>query len=138
MAKTVYERTKRDAKTLARETKVGDVLYTVVDTATNLAPYEDAQLYSRFEVTHTHPLLGGPMIGSMSVEALVLRDGPVYTAPPKGMRGLHEAPRQAAGPLPKGKEMGRDLREYPDLELKNDAAAELRSKSRTGRGRRWM
>ncbi|WP_330172995.1 hypothetical protein OG875_04950 [Streptomyces sp. NBC_01498] len=101
MPKTVYRQTKRDAKELSRTAKRGDKLYVIRDIATNLARYEDAQLYSEYTVTGQHPLLGGAMIsGSLSVEGLVLREGPVYTKPPKGIRNIAGPGPQVDAPLP--------------------------------------
>jgi hypothetical protein len=97
---TTYQRTERDAKKAGQRVRKGQKLYVVLDVAQNLAPYEDAQVYSEYVVSYRHPLLGGWMIsGSLSVEGLVLREGPVYTSPPKGIRNIAEPGRQYAAPL---------------------------------------
>ncbi|AVZ74013.1 hypothetical protein SLUN_19450 [Streptomyces lunaelactis] len=125
--RTVWKRTERDAKELSRIAKVGDVFYTVADVATNLAPYEDAQLYSQHRVEYMHPLLGAPMIcGSLSVEGLVLRFGPVYTEQPAGMRGVHQPGPQYAGPLPEGTGFGRDLSDAEIRSLEAQVAGKPR------------
>lgn len=38
--------------------------------------------------------------GSLSVEGLVLREGPVYTRPPEGIRNIAGPGPQVDGPLP--------------------------------------
>lgn len=97
---TEYKRTRRDAKKASRECRKGDTLWVIKDVAQNLAPYEDAQLVEEYRVTHMHPLLGGAMCGgAMSVEGLVLREGPVYTRRPAGFRAVHEPAPQVPGPL---------------------------------------
>jgi hypothetical protein len=99
---TVYKRTKRDAKRADREVRKGQKLYVIKAVATNLAPYEDSHLYSEYTVSHRHPLVPGWMIsGSLSVEGLVLREGPVYTSPPKGIRNIATPGPQVAAPDPK-------------------------------------
>ncbi|MCT9092876.1 hypothetical protein N4G70_28985 [Streptomyces sp. ASQP_92] len=101
MGKT-YDRTPRDAKKAGRELKRGDRFYITQDVARNLAPYEDAKLYSEYTVTGHHPLLGGAMVGGQSVEGLCLRSGPLHTTPPKGLRNVATPGPQVAGPLGNG------------------------------------
>lgn len=97
---TTYRRTRRDAKKAGREARKGDTLWVIADVATNLAPYEDGQLLKEYKVTGTHPLLGGAMIsGALSVEGLVLREGPVYTKRPAGYREIGEPAPQVPAPL---------------------------------------
>jgi len=93
-------KSKRDAKKLAYSVKKGDVLWVTAKVSKRHAPYEDSELLERHVVTHMHPLLGGGMCGgAMSVEALVLNRGPVYTERPKGYRAVHEPAKQVAPPL---------------------------------------
>lgn len=96
---TIYPRTNRGAKKASRECRKGDVLWTIHDVATNLAPWEDSQLLQQHVVTGDHPLLGGAMIGGHSVAQLVISEGPVYTERPAGIRALHEPTPQVPGPL---------------------------------------
>ena len=97
---TVYQRTKRDAKRAEREVSEGDKLYIVRELSGRGATGQDKQVYAEYTVSHRHPLMPGWMIsGSLSVEGLVLRDGPVYTEKPRGLRGIHEPARQVGGPL---------------------------------------
>lgn len=95
----IYKRTTRDAKKAGRELKKGDRFYIIQNVAQNLAPYEDGQLYSEYTVTGTHPLLGGAMVGGQAVEGIVLRDGPISTSPPKGLRNVANSGPQVAAPL---------------------------------------
>jgi len=124
---TVYRRTKRDAKRASRQVRKGQKLYVLKEVATNLAPYEDSHLYSEYQVNFEHPLLGGWMIsGSLSVEGLVLREGPVYTEKPKGVRNLATPGPQAAGPLgnrPNRKLSAREIRELEQQVEANDQAS---------------
>lgn len=111
---TTYKRTKRDAKKAGQQCRKGDTLWTIVDVATNLAPYEDGQLLQEYKVTGTHPLLGGAMIcGALSVEGLVLREGPVYTTRPAGYRAVDEPAPQVPAPL-----ADHDVRPLSDKEIR--------------------
>jgi hypothetical protein len=135
VAKT-YERTERDAKKAGRELKKGDRFFIVMSVATNLAPYENDQLYSEYTVTGDHPLIGGAMVGGQSVEGICLRSGPIYMDRPDGIRNIATPGPQVAGPLPKGKEFGRKLteREIADLERQVE-----RADYASGRGKRgWF
>ncbi|MBD0743564.1 hypothetical protein [Streptomyces sp. CBMA152] len=96
---TTYDRTRRDAKKASRELKKGDTFYVTLDVAKNIAPYEDSHLYSEYTVTGDHPLLGGAMVGGQSVEGIVLRDGPIHTRPPKGLRNIASPGPQDDAPL---------------------------------------
>lgn len=114
---TTYQRTRRDAKKAARNARKGQRLYVIKEVARNLAPYEDSHLYSEYTVTHRQAITGAWMIaGSLSVEGLVLREGPVYTSPPKGVRNIATPGPQVAGPLPAGYEGVLDEAELRGLE----------------------
>lgn len=114
---TTYERTVRGAKKAARDARKGQKLYVIQQVAQNLAPYEDSHLYSEYEVTHRQAITGAWMIaGSLSVEGLVLRYGPVYTEPPKGVRNIATPGPQVGGPLPAGYEGVLDEAELRGLE----------------------
>lgn len=95
--KAVYERSVKGSRQASRDLKKGDMVYVIMDVAQNIAPYEDAQLYSAYQVTGQHPLLGGAMIGGYSVAQLVIRYGPLYTAPPKNIRNIAGPGPQVAG-----------------------------------------
>lgn len=135
MPKTEFQRTKKDAKELSRTARRGDKLYVIHDIATNLARYEDARLYSEYTVTGQHPLLGGAIIsGSLSVEGLVLREGPVYTQPPKGIRNMAGPGPQVAGPLPETDNV-RDLSDYEIKRMEKQVEAD--KEARKPKRRTW-
>lgn len=113
---TTYKRSNRDAKKACREVKVGDVLWTVHDVARNIAPYEDPHLLEQHVVTHIQPLTGIPMCGSVGLQTLILRDGPVHTERPGTWRALHEPTPQVPGPLGKNTNRRLDARELIALE----------------------
>ena len=89
-----------EAKKFARQAQLGKTYYVAYDMATNLAPYEDKQTYSAFTLTRRAPLTGNLMTdGGTSAEGLCLRHGPVYDAPPQGLRNIAGPAPQVAGPL---------------------------------------
>lgn len=96
---TEYKRNPRGAKKASKELRRGDTLYTIVEVSQRHAPYEDSHLLHKHEVTGTHPLLGGAMVGGHSVEGIILREGPAYTTRPAGYRGVWEPAPQVPGPL---------------------------------------
>lgn len=120
---TTYKRNKRDAKKACREVKVGDVLWTVHDVARNIAPYEDPHLVEKHVVTHKQPITGIPMCGSVGLQTLIVRDGPVHTSRPGTWRALHEPAPQVPGPL--GKRTNRRLNAREILELEQQVEQAL-------------
>lgn len=105
-------RSKKEIQELGRTLKPGDVFYTVSDVSGRVAPYEDSQLANRYVVTHDHPLLGGAMVGSRSVESLA-QEGGAYLEPPttrdgRRIRGTHEEPRQYGPPDTDANRSGND------------------------------
>ncbi|NWF27995.1 hypothetical protein HW130_17270 [Streptomyces sp. PKU-EA00015] len=133
MARDVYQRTASDAKRAGRELKKGDRFYVVRSVATNVAPYEDDRLYSEFTVTGQHPLLGGAMVGGISVEGICLREGPIHLQRPTGIRNIATPGPQVAGPLPAGEEFDRplDADEIAHLEKLADEARQARTKRKS-------
>ncbi|MEH0552566.1 hypothetical protein [Streptomyces sp. B21-101] len=106
-----------DSKRFARDVKLGQRYYTVAKVARNIAPYEDPYLASTYVFTSRLPLTGTPCTDSgYSAETLCRQFGPVYDAPPAGIRNVADAPRQVAGPLPKGYEAVLDEAEIRGLE----------------------
>lgn len=101
MGKNVWNRTKRDARELGRTARVGDVFYTIAQVSHEVAPYEDARLYSEHVVAFMHPFSVTPAMisGSQSVESLVLNFGPVYTERPKNIRNVATPAPQVSGPM---------------------------------------
>ncbi|MGQ4513668.1 hypothetical protein [Streptomyces sp. DW26H14] len=95
-------RSKRDAKRLAREVKPGQKLYTICELKTNLPI--DKRLYSEWTV-RDGGFWAGPIVGmTTTVEQLVLREGPVYTEPPRGMRNIADPLPQLAEPIAGGRD----------------------------------
>ncbi|MFC9268954.1 hypothetical protein ACFTXJ_14425 [Streptomyces zhihengii] len=98
---TTYPKTRAGAKKAAKELRIGDTVWIVRATSGRVAPYEDEHLLDDYTVDHRQAFTGALMIaGSLSVEALVLRDGPVYTSRPEGLRAIREAAPQVCGPDP--------------------------------------
>lgn len=97
------------AKKFAKELEFGRSYYVVYDVATNRAPYEDRRLYSEYVFTKRLPLTGSPCTdGGYSAVTLCQTFGPVYDAPPRGMRNV-------AGPGPQvGAPLGEDHSAYLD------------------------
>ncbi|BBC30020.1 hypothetical protein SGFS_013140 [Streptomyces graminofaciens] len=89
-----------EAKKFARQAQIGKSYYVLYEMATNLAPYEDSQLYSEITFTQRRPFTGTPCTnGSMDAVQLCQNWGPVYEQPPAGVRNVATPPRQVAGPL---------------------------------------
>ncbi|MET8113779.1 hypothetical protein [Streptomyces prasinus] len=88
------------AKKFARELKLRQSYYVVYDVATNMARYEDKQLYSEFVFTKRLPLTGSPCTdGGYSAVTLCQTYGPVYDKPPAGMRNIAGGGPQVGAPL---------------------------------------
>lgn len=130
---TTYQRSKRDAKKAAKHCRKGDELWVLVDIEKSMAPWEDPQLLQRYTVTGDHPLIGGAMIGSHSVEWLVLNEGPVYTSRPAGYRAMHEPAPQVPGPLGKNTNRRLNAREILELEQQVEQALANRHGKATAR-----
>lgn len=94
--------TPSQAKRFAKELTLGQPYYVVYDMATNLAPYEDSKTYSEYVFDSHSRITGLPMTGHMSAVAFCQNYGPVYEAPPRGLRNIADPPRQYAGPLGHG------------------------------------
>ncbi|MFF4574853.1 hypothetical protein [Streptomyces sp. NPDC001410] len=89
----------KDAKKFARQAKLNRPYYVVMQIATNLAPYEDSQLYSEYVFEGHRPFTGTPYCGSMDAESLCLLYGPVYEEPPADIRNIATPGPQVAPPL---------------------------------------
>ncbi|CAM5393639.1 hypothetical protein STENM36S_06364 [Streptomyces tendae] len=88
------------AKKFARELKLGQSYYVVYDISRRCAPYEDSQLYGEYRFTDRLPFTGNPCTESgYSAVTLCQTRGPVYDAPPRGMRNIADPSPQVAGPL---------------------------------------
>lgn len=130
---TVYRNNGRDMKKI-KSVPRGTTLYVIEEVSRRVAPYEDARLCARHEVTHTHPLLGGAMVGSKSVEQLLAEHGTVYTEQPRGVRGIWEPSPQVAGPLGSDTKRYLDEAEIKGLEKQVRDANKEREKARKKRG----
>lgn len=90
-------------KKFCRELQLGKSYYAVIKQATNLAPYEDSALYSEYIFTNRLPFTNNPCTeDGYSASTLLRLFGPVYDAPPRGMRNIADPPPQVAGPVPHG------------------------------------
>lgn len=88
------------AKKFAKEIKLNTPYYTVNNMATNLAPWEDSQTYSVHVFTE-HSLFTSQKMtaGGTSAIGLCQRQGPVYDAPPRGLRNIAGPAPQVGAPL---------------------------------------
>lgn len=106
----IWKRTDRDLNNFVRSLHPGKTVYTIVDVATNLAPYEDPQLYSAYTFERRSRITGEWMTaGRTTARHLLFAYGPVHEEPPTGMRNLAGPGPQVAGPLPAGEEFDRRL-----------------------------
>ncbi|MET9150039.1 hypothetical protein ABZX82_01970 [Streptomyces griseoflavus] len=88
------------AKKFAKEVRLNTPYYFVYDIARNRAPYEDAQLYSEVVFTGRAAFTGNPCTDSgYSAHTLCLNYGPIYDAPPAGMRNVAGPGPQVGAPL---------------------------------------
>lgn len=89
-----------EAKKFAKQVQLGKTYYYVQAHATNLGAYEDSHTYSEIVFDYRRPLTGTPASGSMNAVQVCQNWGPVYDAPPAGLRNLAGPAPQVAGPLP--------------------------------------
>ncbi|MEU9218866.1 hypothetical protein AB0D47_20220 [Streptomyces sp. NPDC048376] len=122
------------AKRFARELKLGQSYYVVYDIARNMAPYEDAQLYGEYVFTDRLPFTGSPCTESgYSAVTLCQNRGPVFDAPPRGMRNIADPSPQVAGPLGSNDYEGLlDEDELRALEKQSRQASNPRTRRRLG------
>lgn len=132
--KTVWNRTKKDAKELSRTARVGETYYVICHVSDHAATYGPAQYVSAHTVEFMHPLLGGAMIcGSLSVEGMVLREGPVYSYHPRTPGG-NEIPllggkqQQVHGPL--GADIHREFSDYEITQMEKQVEANRADRKR--------
>lgn len=121
------------AKQFARQLKLGQSYYVVMKIARNLAPYEDAQLYSEYIFTKHLPLTGSPCTaGGYSAVTLCQTYGPVYDTPPRGMRNVAGPGPQVAGPLGGNYEGVLDEDELRGLEKHVAGSSDPKKRDRLG------
>ncbi|WP_369167802.1 hypothetical protein AB5J49_08010 [Streptomyces sp. R28] len=87
------------AKKFAREVELGRPYYVVMKVAQNIAPYEDPELYSEYVFDYRRPFTNTPASGSMDAVQLCQNYGPVYDAPPRGVRNIADPAPQVGAPL---------------------------------------
>lgn len=128
-----YQKNNSGKRALLRAARKGSTFYGTAEVSRRVAPYEDKVLAKRFTVTHMNGILGGPMVGSSSLESLLWEFGPLYDRKPNGVRGEWEPTPQVAGPLDgKGKRI-LDRAELRGLTKQTrDAKAEQKKAGRRG------
>ena len=102
MAGRSWQPTKKGAKDLNRWLSKGKTVYTLHNVAQNIAPYEDAQLYSAHTFDRRSSFSGEWMTGHLSVSGLLGQEGTVYEKPPAGVRDIATPGRQVAAPTTQG------------------------------------
>lgn len=122
---------RHQAKKFARELKLGQSYYVVLNVAQNIAPYEDSQLYSESVFTGRLPFTGTPCTEYGSAATTWCQNsGPVYDAPPKGLRNIATPGPQVAGPLAGDEHREFNAYEIERAEKQNEAnQADQRRKS---------
>ena len=89
-----------DWKKFEKQAQMNKDYYVIVEQATNLAPYEDSRLFRVHRFTERAPFTGHKSTaGGTTAGALCRNQGPVYDAPPRGMRNIADRAPQVAGPL---------------------------------------
>jgi hypothetical protein len=89
-----------DEKRFVRDIKLGQPYYIIYKIAQNLAPWEDARLYSEIRFTKRLAFTGTPCTEYGSAATHILRCfGPIHDTPPRGMRNIAEAARSVGAPL---------------------------------------
>ncbi|NED75361.1 hypothetical protein G3I51_24160 [Streptomyces sp. SID9944] len=87
-------------KKFARELTFGKTYWVISDIATNLAPFEDAQMCRSYVFTERAPFTGTPMTADgVTARDLCRNRGPVYDTRPPGMRAFGEPLSRVAAPL---------------------------------------
>jgi len=93
---------RRGARDLNAFIRKGVTVYTVSKQALNMAPWEDAKMWTSHTFTWRSPVTRNWMTEHMSAEGLLLTYGTVYEQPPRGMREVGSPGRQVAGPVGHG------------------------------------
>lgn len=89
-----------DEKRFVRDIQLGKPYYIVYKIAQNLAPYEDAELYSEIRFTSRLPFTGTPCTEYGSDAATILRGhGPIHDTPPRRMRNIADVAAGVGAPL---------------------------------------
>jgi hypothetical protein len=98
MAGRTWQSTRKGAKDLNRWLSKGKTVYTLRNTAQNIAPYEDAQLYAAHTFDRRSSFTGEWMTSHLSASGLLAQEGTVYEQPPTGVRNIATPGRQVAAP----------------------------------------
>lgn len=134
-----WEKTNKDKRNLLRYAKSGMTFYSVRELdRRSLAP---KHMCDRWTVTR-HSTIGGPMVGSSSLESILFEHGPLYTEPIISHKGqpLHpmwEPLPQVSGPLGDDTERHLDEVELRSMKKLSDEAADRRRKNKSGK-RGWL
>ncbi len=95
------------ATQFARQLRLGQTYYYVNTHDTKNNPYEDQHTYSEVVFTDYLPFTKNPCTEyGASAHTLCQTFGPMYDAPPRGMRNLDGPAPQVAGPLGHGEYFG--------------------------------
>lgn len=122
-----------DWKKFERQAVMGRPYYVIRPQATNLAPYEDGELYAVHTFTERAPFTGHKSTaGGTTAGALCRNQGPVYDAPPRGMRNIADRAPQVEAPL--GSNYHADLTdaEIRDLERRVEKGSDPRKRRPLG------
>lgn len=121
----IYEKNRKGLKALLRDAKRGAVFYGVVETSGHC--FVPSQMADRWKVTHMHPLLGGAMCGSMTLEDILYRHGPLSDTPDPNLHGMWEPLPQVGGPVDSRTRHVLDEAEIRGLEKRSAEATEERT-----------
>lgn len=135
---TRWEKTNKDKRNLLRHAKVGMTFYgTVEQSKLGRRAMAPRYMCDRWTVTHMHPIFGGAMVGSSSLESILFSYGPLFTTPIDSLHPIWEPLPQASGPFddqPFDRILDAD--EIRGLEKLAKEARELRGKAKTKRS--WL
>jgi hypothetical protein len=122
-----------DEKRFVRDIKLGQPYYIIYKIAQNLAPWEDARLYSEIRFTKRLAFTGTPCTEYGSAATHILRCfGPIHDTPPRGMRNIAEAARSVGAPLGDNYEGILDEAEIRGLEKRIAQASDPRNRRPIG------
>lgn len=130
-----YQKNNSGKRALLKAARKGATFYGTAEVSRRVAPYEDKVLAKRFTVTHMNGIVGGPMVGSSSLESLLWEFGPFYDRKPADIRGEWEPAPQYAGPL--GVNTKRQLNRAELRNLSKDNIEAKAEQKKAGR-RRWL
>jgi hypothetical protein len=125
-----------DERRFVREIKLNKPYFIVYEIARNLAPWEDAKLYSEVVFTSRLPLTATPCTeGGYSAATLLRLYGPVYDTPPARMRNIADIAPSVGAPLGNNYEGILDEAELRGLRKQLTQASDPASRRSIGRWR---